>query len=106
MSGTPSKLRKGDTVVVISGKNKGATGTVQRIDHARNRIVVEGVNIVKKHRRARLPGETSRILQEEAALHASNVMLVDADGNRSRVAYTRDADGKKGRVARSNGQAI
>ena len=71
------KIRKGDTVVVIAGDDKGKTGRVLSVDEAKHRLVIEKVNMVKRHTKARKQGMQSGIIEKEAPLHASNVMMLD-----------------------------
>jgi large subunit ribosomal protein L24 len=104
------KVHKGDTVLVISGKDKGAKGKVIQAYPDRNKVLVEGVNRIKKHtpistnqRGARSGG----IVTQEAAIHVSNVMVVDSDGKPSRVGYrTDDETGKRVRISKRNGKDI
>ncbi len=103
------KVKKGDTVLVISGKDKGAKGKVIQAYPKENRVLVEGVNRIKKHTRisqTQRGAQSGGIVTQEAWIHASNVMVVDSDGNPTRVGYRFDEDGKKVRVARSNGKDI
>lgn len=72
------KVRKGDTVKVISGKDKGKTGEVTHVSPRENRVVVDGVNIVKRHTRATGKGQSGRIVERPAPIHASNVMVVSS----------------------------
>lgn len=100
------KLKKGDEVLVISGKEKGKKGKIVKVIPAERRVVVEGVNKVKRHTK---PSRMSAggIVEKEASLHASNVMLVDPKtGKGTRVGYKTLADGKKVRVARKSGEVI
>ncbi len=104
------KVHKGDTVIVISGKDKGAKGKVIESYPTRDRVLVEGVNRIKKHTSAAQSergASSGGIVVTEAAIHVSNVMVVDSDGNPTRVGYRRDADtGKNVRVSRKNGKDI
>ncbi|NCC21022.1 MAG: 50S ribosomal protein L24 [Alphaproteobacteria bacterium] len=100
------KIKKGDKVVVIAGKNKGQKGEVLKAIPAESRVIVQGVNMVKRHNR---PSQTSAggIEQKEASIHVSNVALVDPKtGGATRVGYTVLKDGKKVRVARKSGETI
>jgi large subunit ribosomal protein L24 len=100
------RVRRGDNVVVISGRDKGKTGEVLRVDSARNRVLVQGVNMVKRHQR---PTQTSPggINDFEAMIHASNVALVDPKTNQpTRVGYKTLDDGRKVRVAMRSGEVI
>lgn len=98
------KIKKGDQVIVIAGKSKGKAGRVLRVIGDKNRVLVEGVQMVKKHMK---PTQTSKggIVEQEATIHISNVMLLDSEGKKTRVGYQIDGD-KKTRVARSNGVTI
>ncbi len=104
------KIHKGDTVLVISGKDKGAKGKVLRAYPTRNKVLVEGVNRMKKHtpvssnqRGARSGG----IVTQEAPIHVSNVMVVDSDGKPTRVGYRLDEEsGKRVRISKRNGKDI
>ncbi|MQA60368.1 MAG: 50S ribosomal protein L24 [Actinophytocola sp.] len=103
------KVKKGDTVIVVSGKDKGAKGKVIQAYPDRQRVLVEGVNRIKKHTRitqTQRGAQSGGIVTQEAPIHVSNVMVVDADGKATRVGYRFDEDGKKVRVARSNGKDI
>jgi large subunit ribosomal protein L24 len=103
------KIKKGDTVVVISGKDKGARGKVIQAYPARDRVLVEGVNRVKKHTRVsqnERGAKSGGIVIQEASVHVSNVMLVDSDGKPTRVGHRFSDDGSKVRVARTNGKDI
>ncbi|MHA6785350.1 50S ribosomal protein L24 [Pseudonocardia saturnea] len=107
------KIKKGDTVVVIAGKDKGAKGKVIQAYPERERILVEGVNRIKKHTRVsqnQRGAQSGGIVTQEAAIHVSNVMVVDSDGKPTRVGrqVTRDEDGKRSsvRVSRNNGKEI
>ncbi|GAA3365340.1 MULTISPECIES: 50S ribosomal protein L24 [Saccharopolyspora] len=103
------KIKKGDTVVVISGKDKGARGKVIAAYPQRERVLVEGVNRIKKHTkvsRTERGAQSGGIVTQEAAIHVSNVMVVDSDGNPTRVGYRIGEDGKKVRVSRRNGKDI
>lgn len=100
-----ARLRKGDRVVVISGDDKGKQGKVSRVIPERDMVVVEGINMVRKHRAA-TPQRPGGILQVEAPLQASKVMPVDPEtGKPTRVKST-VVDGKKVRVARSGAHIV
>lgn len=103
------KIRKGDTVLVISGPDKGAKGKVIEAYPQRDKVLVEGVNRIKKHVANSAPergAESGGIVTQEAPIHVSNVMVVDADGNPTRIGYRFDEDGKKIRVSKRNGKDI
>lgn len=104
------KVRKGDTVLVIAGKDKGAKGKVLVAYPERERVLVEGVNRIKKHtaESANERGAKSGgIVTQEAPIHVSNVMVVDSDGTPTRVGMRVDEEsGKRVRFAKSNGKDI
>lgn len=103
------KVHKGDMVLVISGKDKGAKGKVIEAYPKRDKVLVEGVNRIKKHvanSATERGAESGGIVTQEAPIHVSNVMLVDSEGSPTRVGYRFDEDGKKVRIARSNGKDI
>jgi large subunit ribosomal protein L24 len=103
------KVKKGDTVVVIGGKDKGAKGKVIQAYPERNRVLVEGVNRIKKHTRitqTQRGAQSGGIVTQEASIHVSNVMVVDSDGKPTRVGYRTNDDGKRVRVSRRNGKDI
>lgn len=101
------RITKGDVVRVVRGDDKGREGKVLKVYPKTGRVLVEGVNIVKKHRRARGPEEESGIISMPAPVAVSNVMLVDPkDGRPTRVRMRVDADGKKERLAVKSGEPI
>ena len=103
------KIKKGDTVVVIAGKDKGAKGKVIQAYPAKQRVLVEGVNRIKKHTRVsqtQRGAQTGGIVTQEAAIHVSNVMVVDSDGKPTRVGKKTTEDGKRVRISRRNGKEI
>jgi large subunit ribosomal protein L24 len=103
----PAKIKRGDRVVVITGKDRGKRGTVRRMVTKDDRVVVEGVNMVKRHQRARAQGQQSQIIEREAPIHISNVMLVDPnDGEATRVTFRRREDGSMVRVGKRSGRDI
>ena len=100
-------ITKGDLVVVISGEEKGKRGKVLRALPRKQRVVVEGVNIVKRHRRARQQGEESQIVEFPAPIAASKVMLIDPKDDRpTRVRRRVDTDGTVERVSVRSGEPI
>jgi large subunit ribosomal protein L24 len=100
------KIKKGDEVVVLSGRDRGKKGEVLRVDPRDNRVVVRGVNVVKRHTRPR-SGDTGGIVEKEGTIHASNVAIADPkDGKPTRVGHKMLADGRKVRVARRSGETI
>jgi large subunit ribosomal protein L24 len=107
-----AKIRRDDEVIVISGKDKGKTGKVMRVDPEKNRVYVEGLNIIKRHMRPQqVPGaqraETiGGVVEKEGPIHISNVMLIDPkDKKRTRVGVSRE-NGKRFRVARRSGTKL
>ena len=104
------KVHKGDTVLVVSGKDKGAKGKVLVAYPDRNKILVEGVNRIKKHTaisRNERGAQSGGIVTQEAAIDASNVMVVDSDGKPTRIGYRTDEEsGTKVRIAKTNGKDI
>jgi large subunit ribosomal protein L24 len=103
------KIKKGDTVVVIAGKDKGAKGKVIAAYPRQDKVLVEGVNRVKKHTRIRTTqrgAKTGGIVTQEAPIHISNVQIVDSEGNPTRVGFRIDDTGQKVRVARSTGKDL
>ena len=104
---TKMRIKKGDTVQVISGKDKGKTGEVLRTLPYENRVVVQGVNLRTRHVKPTQEGETGRIVTEEASLHASNVMLYSTDQKvASRVEIVVEKDGTKKRRLKKTGEII
>jgi large subunit ribosomal protein L24 len=100
-------VTSGDTVRVMRGDDKGKEGKIIRVYHKTGRVTVEGVNIVKRHRRARTAEEQSGIVDFPAPIHASNVMLLDPkSGGPTRTRRQIDEDGTKERIAVKSGEAI
>ena len=100
------KIRKGDTVVVLCGRDKGKTGEVLRVRPKEQRVVVRGVNVIKRHTR---PSQTTPggVLEREAALHISNLAIADPkDGKPTRVGYRVLEDGRKVRFAKRSGEIV
>ena len=98
------KIKKGDTVKVIAGKDKGKEGKVLAVNVKDNTVIVENVNMVTKHSKPSAAHQAGGITTKEAALHISNVMLV-VDGKATRVGFQMDGD-KKVRVAKATGKVI
>ncbi len=106
MTKAARKIKKGDKVVVLAGKDRGVKGEVLKVLTEENRVVVQGVNMVTRHRK---PSQISGggIEKKESSIHVSNVALVDPkSGERTRVGYKILKDGKKVRVARKSGETI
>jgi large subunit ribosomal protein L24 len=101
------KIRKGDTVMVIAGDDKGKTGRVLAVDEAKHRVIVEKVNFVKRHTKARSQTQQGGILEKEAPVHLSNVMLYDPKAGKGvRVGVRFTKDGKRERVSRATGDTL
>jgi large subunit ribosomal protein L24 len=98
------KLKKGDTVVVISGKDKGREGEVAQVLPAENKVIVNGVNTARKHQKARAANQQGGIIERDMPIDASNVMLVHK-GKPTRVGYRID-NGTKVRIAKRTGEVI
>ncbi|MCM2339035.1 MAG: 50S ribosomal protein L24 [Burkholderiales bacterium] len=100
------KLKKGDNVIVISGKDKGKKGKIASVLVEKNRVIIEGINMMKKHQRPRKSGEKGTKMNIAMPIHASNVMVVDSKtGERSRVGKKKVGD-KMIRVTKKSGQEI
>jgi large subunit ribosomal protein L24 len=99
------KLKKGDTVVVIAGKDKGKEGEVMTVLPNANKVIVSGVNLARKHQKARKQNEQGGIIDKDMPIDASNVMLVHK-GKPTRIGYKVNDDGTKVRIAKSTGEEI
>jgi large subunit ribosomal protein L24 len=106
------KIRRDDTVRIIAGKDKGRTGRVLRVDPKKDKVYVEGANIIKRHTRPRTLRDTQRaqelggIVEKEGPIHVSNVMLVDMESNEpTRVGITREG-GRRRRISKKSGKEI
>ncbi|MBV8401178.1 MAG: 50S ribosomal protein L24 [Acetobacteraceae bacterium] len=100
-----AKIRKGDRVVVLAGKDKGRQGVVTRVFPKDARVLVEGVNMVQRHTRPTQMDPQGGIKNKEAPIHLSNVALVDSKGQPTRVGFRMDGD-KKVRFAKTTGEVI
>jgi large subunit ribosomal protein L24 len=100
------KIKKGDMVVVTAGDHKGQQGRVIAVDRDKDRVTVEGVNMISRHRKPSAQNPQGGIEKREAALHISNVMLIDAAGNATRVGKTRSEEGKLVRISKKSGEVI
>ena len=99
-------IKTGDKVRVIAGKDKGKEGSVKKILAAENRVVVEGINMIKKHQKPNNANPNGGVIDTEAPINASNVMLIDPSTNEpTRVGY-KFVDGKKVRVAKKSGKTL
>lgn len=101
-----AKIKKGDRVVVLAGKDKGKEGTVTRAIPKADKVVVEGVNVAQRHRKPTKAMEQGGIIQIEMPIHVSNVALIDPDGKPTRVGYRVESDGTKTRVSRRTGAEL
>ena len=103
------KIRTNDEVVVISGKDKGKTGRVLRVDRKAEKVYVEGLNIIKRHQRANPanPNAQVGVIEREAPIHVSNVAIVDPKDNKpTRVGIRRDENGRRMRVTKRSGSEL
>ena len=103
------KLRTDDEVIVISGKDKGKTGKIIRVDRSKERVYVEGINMVKRHQKPNPARPNARVgvIEREGPLHVSNVALLDPkDRKPTRVGTKRNEQGRRVRVARRSGQEL
>jgi len=102
-----TEIRKGDMVQVVAGDDKGKVGKVIRVFPKRNRVLVEKVNFVKRHTRPRRQGQQGGILEKEASIHLSNVLLFDPKSDRgTRVRIERRSDGRVDRVSTRSGESL
>jgi large subunit ribosomal protein L24 len=106
----PARIKAGDQVIVVGGKDRGKKGKVLRVDPGKDRVYVEGLNMIKRHQRATQTGPTSQqtagVIEKEGPVHVSNVMLLDPkDGRPTRVGVE-IVDGKRYRIARRSGARI
>ena len=109
MAGPSMKIKKGDTVQVISGPDRGAKGKVIAAYPKQQRVLVEGVNRIKKHTRisrTQRGAQSGGIVTQEASIDVSNVMVVDSSGKPARVGYRTDDEGKRVRVSRRTGKDV
>ncbi len=100
-----AKIRKGDKVVLLAGKDKGKSGAVLKVMPKENRVLVQGLNLVKRHTAPTQADPTGGIKTKEASVHLSNVAIADANGKPSRVGFRIDGD-KKVRVAKTTGDTL
>ena len=98
-------IKKGDTVIVNAGNDKGKTGKVLEVLRDKDRVIVEGVNMVSKHTKPNPKNPQGGIVKQEAGIHISNVNLMDANGKATKVAH-KEVDGKKVRIAKTTGEEI
>lgn len=105
---TKVKIKRGDNVIVTTGKNKGSQGEVLQVIRKEGkdpRVIVAGINVVKRHTKPSAASPQGGIVEKEASIHISNVSLVDANGKATKVSYKTEGD-KKVRVAKSTGKEI
>lgn len=100
------KLKKDDKVIVITGKDKGKTGTIARVLPREGKVLISGVNLVKVHVRARRGGEKGQIVEKNLAIQASNVLLVDPKTGKGTRVGKKVVDGKKVRVAKKSNTTL
>jgi large subunit ribosomal protein L24 len=100
-----SRIRKGDTVIVIAGRDKGKSGEVIQVLPKESRAVVRGINLVRRHQRQSARAEGG-IVSKELPIHISNIALKDASGKPTRVGFRVEADGRKVRIAKRTGDTI
>lgn len=99
-------VKKGDTVRVIAGNDKGKEGEVLQVIPSKNQVIVEGIRIIKKHQRPAGMGQEGGIIEKEAPINASNVQLIDPETNEPTRVGFRFEDGKKVRYSKKSGQAL
>jgi large subunit ribosomal protein L24 len=104
----PARIRRDDEVIVIAGKDRGKTGRVLRVDPARQKVFVEGLNIVKRHQRPTpgRPDAVAGVIEREGPIHVSNVMLLDPEDRRPTRVGIEVREGRRFRIARRSGQSI
>lgn len=100
------KIKKDDKVIVISGKDKGKTGTIAQVLVAQNKVVIAGVNVAKVHMRPRRGGEKGQVIEKNMPIHVSNVLLVDPKTGKGTRISKKIVDGKKVRVAQKSGNTV
>jgi large subunit ribosomal protein L24 len=100
------KFKKGDNVIVIAGKDKGKKGKITRVFRAEERVIVEGVNMSKRHLRPKKSNEKGQIVSIETPLHASNVMFLDPKTNKPTRIGKKEVGGKMVRIAKKSNQEI
>ena len=99
-------IKKNDKVKVIAGKDKGKEGTVEKVFPAQDRVIVKGINIVKKHQKPTNANPNGGIVEVEAPIHVSNVMLIDPSNNEATSVGFKVVDGKKVRVSKKSGEIL
>jgi large subunit ribosomal protein L24 len=102
----PARIRKGDRVIAISGKDKGKSGIVMEVRPKAQRVVVEGLNIIKRHTKPRPPNEPGGVIERPAPIHLSNVALIDPKDGRATRVRLEEADGRMVRVSSRSGERL
>jgi large subunit ribosomal protein L24 len=102
----PARIRKGDRVVLLSGKDKGKSGVVLEVRPKEQRALVEGVNIMKRHTKPRPPNEAGGVIERPAPIHLSNLALIDPKDNRPTRVRIQEIDGARVRVAVRSGEKL
>lgn len=96
------KIKKGDNVKIITGKDKGKTGKVDRVFVDRQKVVISGLNLSKSHERPRKSGQKGQIIEKSMPIHVSNVMIIDPKGNKPTRIGSKLVDGKRKRIAQKS----
>ena len=100
-------LKKGDNVMVIAGNNKGQSGRILMVEREKKRAIVEGVNLMSKHTKPNADNPKGGVIKQEAAVHISNLMLIDKSGKPTKVGKKKDEKtGKKNRISKKSGEVI
>ena len=102
----PARVKKGDRVMCVAGKDKGRTGTVLDVMPADGRVLVEGINIVKRHTKARPPDDPGGIIEKPAPIHLSNVMPIDPSDDKPCLVRIEEKGGERIRVSARTGEAL
>jgi large subunit ribosomal protein L24 len=106
----PARIKRDDQVVVIAGKDRGKRGKVLRVDPTNDKVIVEGLNMIKRHQKAQQTGPASQqqggVIEREAAIHVSNVALIDPKDDKPTRVGVEIVDGKRFRIARRSGTRI
>ncbi len=102
----PARIRKGDRVIVITGKDKGKSGVVMEVRPREQRVLVEGLNIMKRHTKPRPPNEPGGVIERPAPIHLSNVSLIDPKDGRATRVRLEEVDGQLVRVSSRSGERL
>jgi large subunit ribosomal protein L24 len=102
----PARIRKGDRVVLLSGKDKGKSGIVMEVRPGEERVLVEGLNMMKRHTKPRPPNEPGGVIERPAPVHLSNVALIDPKDQRPTRVRIQEIDGKRVRVSARSGEKL